>query len=54
MKTVKVKFWCNAGHTEEVVDVEIYDESSKTLEEQVEEAFLKWLDNNEEVGYEIL
>jgi hypothetical protein len=35
MKTIKVKFWCNGGDTEE-------------------EAFERWLDNNEDVGWEII
>lgn len=52
MKEIKCKFWCNAGHTEEVVTVEIYDGEDE--EKQIEGAFRKWLDNNEDVGYEIL
>jgi hypothetical protein len=49
---IKCKFWCNAGHTEEEVEVEINIEESK--ESQIEREFHKWLDNNEDVGYEIL
>lgn len=51
MKTIRVKFWCNAGHTEEKVDVEIYDEG-ETEEQEIQAAFIKWLDNNEEVGWD--
>jgi hypothetical protein len=52
MKTIKCRFWCNAGHTEEHVDVEIIE--TESIEQQVNSEFHKWLDNNEDVGYEIL
>lgn len=52
MKKIKVKFWCNAGHTEEQVEIEIYKVSDKSEEQQIEAEFHKWLDQNEEVGWE--
>jgi hypothetical protein len=51
MKIIKVNFWCNGGHTEE--DVEIKIDETKDEESQIQEEFLKWLDNNEECGWEI-
>lgn len=48
--TIKMLFYCNAGHTEEKVEVTIYEGESK--EEAIEREFLKWLDNNEDCGYE--
>jgi len=50
MKKITVKFWCNAGHTEE--DVIICIDTSLDENEQIREAFLKWLDNNEQCGWE--
>lgn len=50
MKEITLKFWCNAGHTEEEVTIEIYE--GKTEEQQIEEEFYKWLDNNEDCGWE--
>ena len=44
-----MKFWCNAGHTEEVVSVPIY-ENCGTEDEQIQDYFEKWLDNNEDDG----
>jgi hypothetical protein len=52
MKRITLKFWCNAGHTEEEVTIEIYEDCGKTEEQQIEEEFHKWLDNNEDVGWE--
>ena len=52
MYIVKMKFWCNAGHTTKKVDVEIDEESNETEDQQIEAAFIEWLDNNEDVGYE--
>jgi len=59
MTTIKVKFYCNAGYTTETVNVEIeIDKSSKSSIEdqtdaQIQEAFLEWLDRNEDCGWEI-
>lgn len=53
MKQIKCKFHCNAGHTEETVTVDIY-ENEGTDEEQIQKEFLKWLDNNEQCGFEII
>lgn len=53
MKIVKVNFWCNAGHTEEDVEINIAEDIGETEEQQIEKEFLKWLDNNEECGYKI-
>jgi hypothetical protein len=50
MKEITVKFWCNAGHTEEEVTIEIYDGENE--ENEIEKAFHKWLDNNEDCGWE--
>jgi len=50
MITIKVKFYCNAGHTEETLYIEIDDDGN--IEEQINEEFLKWLDNNEDCGWE--
>jgi len=47
-KIVKMKFWCNAGYTEEVDDVKIYDNIGKDEEEQIQEQFTEWLNNNGE------
>lgn len=52
MKTVVVKFWCNAGHTEGELEIKIDENESQ--EKQIEQEFHKWLDNNEDVGYEII
>ena len=51
MKIIKVNFWCNGGHTEEDVEMEI--DETKDEENQIQEEFLKWLDNNEECGWKI-
>ena len=53
MYEIKMKFWCNAGHTEEEVNVPIY-ENCGTEDEQIQDYFETWLDNNEDVGYERL
>ena len=53
MYEIKMKFWCNAGYTEEVVNVPIY-ENCGTEDEQIQDYFETWLDNNEDVGYERL
>ena len=52
MYTIKMRFWCNAGHTVEKVDIEIDEESDLSEDLQIEAEFLKWLDNNEDVGFE--
>jgi hypothetical protein len=52
MKKRTIKFWCNAGHTEE--DVTIWIDSSSDENEQIREEFLKWLDNNEQCGWDIV
>ena len=52
MEEVTVKFFCNAGHTEEEVTIKIYKDCGKTEEQQIEEEFHKWLDNNEDCGWE--
>lgn len=51
-ETIKLKFFCNAGHTEEEVTIDIYKYHKQTEEQQIEEAFHKWLDNNEDCGWE--
>ena len=51
-KVIKCKFWCNAGYTEEEVEIEIDETESE--ESHIEKEFHKWLDNNEDVGYEVL
>jgi hypothetical protein len=53
MYEIKMKFWCNAGYTEEEVKVPIY-ENCGTEDEQIQDYFETWLDNNEDVGYERL
>jgi hypothetical protein len=50
MKTIRVKFWCNAGHTEE--EVVILIDINCDEDEQIRQEFLKWLDNNEQCGWE--
>lgn len=52
MKTIKCKFWCNAGRTEEEVEIEIHETENEEL--AIEKEFHSWLDNNEDVGYEII
>jgi hypothetical protein len=49
---VKYKFWCNAGHTEEEVEIEVDEHESEGR--VVYEAFIKWLDNNEQCGFDKL
>lgn len=46
-----MKFWCNAGHTNEIVTFEIHNPENSRKE--IHDEFLKWLDNNEDCGYEI-
>lgn len=53
MKKVKVKFWCNGGLTQETKEIEIFN-GMGSEEKQIQEAFEIWLDNNEDVGYEII
>jgi hypothetical protein len=48
---VKVEFTCNAGHTNEVIVLDII--SVDTMDKEIQEEFLKWLDNNEDCGWEI-
>jgi hypothetical protein len=52
MKTIKCRFWCNAGHTEEEVEIEVNE--TEDIEKQIKTEFHKWLDNNEDVGIDIL
>jgi hypothetical protein len=52
MKTVEVNFWCNAGKTEEKVEIEIYEDED--LDAQINEEFEKWCDNNQQQGWEII
>ena len=52
-KKVRMKFWCNAGLTEEELNVPIY-ENCGTEEGQIQDYFEMWLNNNEDVGYERL
>ena len=49
MYEIKMKFWYNAGNTEEEVKVPIY-ENCGTEDEQIQAYFEKWLDNNEDDG----
>ena len=49
MYEIKIKFWYNAGNTEEEVKVPIY-ENCGTEYEQIQAYFETWLDNNEDVG----
>ena len=51
-KDITVKFWCNAGDTKEEVTIEIYEDCGKTEQQQIEAEFHKWLDNNEDCGWE--
>ena len=53
MYEIKMKFWYNAGDTEEEVNVPIY-ENCGTEDEQIQAYFETWLDNNEDVGYGII
>lgn len=50
MYRVKVNFW--AGFKEEIIDVEIFNKENE--EQEIIEAFHKWLDNVEDVGFEKL
>jgi len=52
MKNIKVKFWCNAGHTEETKYIEI--DETQDQDTQIQEEFVSWLDQNEDTGYEII
>ena len=52
MKEIKVKFWCNAGYTEEAVTIWIDINSDE--DEQIREEFLNWLNNNEDCGWDII
>jgi len=47
---VKCNFWCNAGYTEEIVEIEIFKGEDK--DEKIKSEFIKWLDNNEQSGWE--
>ena len=53
-KKVKVRFECNAGHTVESVEVDIYDNIGESEDDQIQKEFLNWLDNNEQCGWEKL
>ena len=50
MKKIKVKFFCH--EIEETVDIEIYPGDNE--ESVIEAEFNKWLDNNQQCGYEKL
>lgn len=50
MEKIKLKFWCNSGLTEEIVTIEI--DTNKDKEQQIYDEFHKWLDNNENCGFE--
>jgi hypothetical protein len=52
MKKIIIKFWCNAGHTEE--EVTIWIDNNFDEYEQIRQEFLKWLDNNEQCGWDVL
>jgi hypothetical protein len=52
MKIINCLFWCNAGNTEEEVQIEINETEDE--ENQILSEFRKWLDNNEDCGYKIL
>ena len=55
MKEIKVNYWCNAGQTEETVYLDIPDNLAEDEEfEYIQKDFLIWLDNNEQVGWEIV
>jgi hypothetical protein len=51
-KIIKCLFWCNSGHTEEEVEIEI--DTTETEETQIQKEFHKWLDNNEDCGYKVI
>jgi hypothetical protein len=51
-KKVIVNFWCNAGQTEE--EFTIFIDPDLNQEEQIREHFLKWLDNNEQCGWDVI
>ena len=53
MYEIKIKFWYNAGNTEEEVKIPIY-ENCGTEDEQIQAYFETWLDNNEDAGYGII
>jgi hypothetical protein len=54
-RIVLCKFYCNGGDTEEVVAVEVYDyDEEDDEEEQIRQAFLIWLSQNENCGFDIL
>jgi hypothetical protein len=52
MKKIRVNFWCNAGETEEEVEIEIYEDED--MDFQIDEAFEKWCDNNQQQGWDII
>jgi len=53
MKTIKVKFYCNAGNTEETLEIPIYEgEMYGDEETQILQAFRTWLEANEDCGWE--
>lgn len=55
MYNLEIFFW--TGTREENVIVPIYDNADRNQiieEQQIQEAFTKWLDNNEDVGWEIV
>lgn len=54
MYNLEIFFW--TGTREENVIVPIYDNADRNQiieEQQIQEAFITWLDNNEDVGWEI-
>jgi len=55
MKSIKVRYSCNAGYTEEIVYLELADNLSEDeIENYIEKDFLAWLDNNEDINWEII
>jgi len=55
MKTLKIKYFCNAGYTEEEVYLELPNDLTENEEEDwIQKDFLTWLDNNEQIGWEII
>ena len=53
MKTIKLKYSCNAGYTEEVIYLELPDNLNEDEEDYwIQQDFLHWLDNNEDINWE--
>ena len=54
MEEITVKFFCNAGHTEEEVTIEIYEDCGKTEEQQIEEDLKNENDSDDNPIYAVL